>query len=150
MNDNTKQIIEINGVKMEIDTRFARRIDTLVVGSKIKLLQKQAQYGTKDVKVHPGVVVGFEPFADLPTIVVCYLEIDYSSASLKFAYINSASAEKYDLIASIDDELPVAKQDVLSKMDRELERKRAEMEDLQSKRDYFLRHFNTYFEQATA
>lgn len=148
MNDNTKQIIEINGVKMEVDTRYVRRIDTLVVGSKVKLLQKATPYAA--MQVRPGVVVGFEPFQSLPTIIVAYLEIDYASACLKFAYINAGSADKYELIASIDDELPVAKADILTRMDREIEVKRKEITDLEVKRDYFLRHFNAYFEPIAA
>jgi hypothetical protein len=119
-----KQIIEINGIKMEVDLRHAKRIDHMVVGTKVKLLAKGNSYSSTEV--HSGVVVGFEPFESPPTIIVCYLKVDYSSAELKFAYINKETA--------------------LSKIDRELEKKRAEIEDMERKRDYFLRHFNTYFE----
>lgn len=139
-----RQIIEINGIKMEVDMRHAKRIDHMVVGTKVKLLAKGNSYNSTEV--HSGVVVGFEPFESLPTIIVCYLKVDYSSAELKFAYINKETADKYEIVVSVDDELPIAKKDVLSKIDRELEKKRAEIEDMERKRDYFLRHFNTYFE----
>lgn len=139
-----KQIIEINGIKMEVDLRHAKRIDHMVVGTKVKLLAKGNSYSSTEV--HSGVVVGFEPFESLPTIIVCYLKVDYSSAELKFAYINKETADKYEIVVSVDDELPIAKRDVLAKIDRELEKKRAEIEDMERKRDYFLRHFNTYFE----
>lgn len=144
---DTNSIIEINGVKVEVDLRTAKRVETLVVGSKIKLLTKGPYSGNK---VHSGVVVGFEQFQSLPTIIVCYLEIEYSDCKLQFAYINSQSAEKYELIASVDDELPIQKSDILSRMDREIEKKREEIVDIERKRDYFTRHFNRYFEAATA
>ncbi len=145
---NETQIIEINGVKMEVDLRYAKRVDRMVVGSRVKLLTTENQYGTKSNKVYPGVVVGFEPFTDLPTIIVAYLDIDYSGANLKFAYINTGSKEKYDIILSVDEELPIQKADVLGKLDRDIEKKREEIADLELKRNYFLSHFNRYFEPA--
>lgn len=141
-----KQIIEINGIKMEVDLRHATRLDTFKVGSKVKLLYKDSYNNA----VHSGVVVGFEPFAEMPTIVVCYLETTYSEAKLKFAYVNEKSRDKYELIASIDDELPIQKADVLSQMDKEIEKKREEIADLERKRGYFLKHFNAYFEAEKA
>lgn len=140
-----KQIIEINGIKMEVDMRYATRVDTLVVGSKVKLLVKNA-YGKPEVFC--GVVVGFEAFKDLPTIIVCYLEVSYSEAKLQFAYINADSAEKYDMVISVDDELPIAKNDVLQKMDKEISKKEEEIDDIKRKRDFFLTHFNKYFQAA--
>jgi hypothetical protein len=142
-----KQIIEVNGIKMEVDMRHARRVDHIVVGTKVKVLVK-GSYG--EPEVHTGAVVGFEQFQTMPTIIVCYLKVDYSSCELKFAYINAKSADKYEIVVSIDDELPIQKQDVLSRIDREIEKKRGEIEDMDRKRAYFLTHFNTYFEAAAA
>lgn len=136
-------VVEINGVKMEVDMRYAKRIDTLRVGSKVKLLHKGDSYSR--TSVYPGVVVGFEPFKDLPTIIVCYLKQEYGECKLEFAYINSGSNEKYDIVASVDEELPVAKADVLSRIDNEIAKKRAEIEDIERKRAFFLSHFTRYF-----
>ena len=140
------QTIEINGVKMDVDLRYAKRHDTMKVGSNVKLLVKDVYSGPD---VYPGVVVGFEPFQDLPTIIVCYLNVSFTEAKLEFAYINEKSHEKYDLVLSVDEELPIQKAGVLSRMDREIEKKREEIEDLNRKRTYFLNHFNKYFEQKT-
>lgn len=140
-----KQIVEINGIKMEVDMRHATRIDTMVVGSKVKLLVK-SDYGSPEV--FSGVVVGFENFKDLPTIIVCYLNVSYNEAKLQFAYINSDSVKKYDMVASVDDELPINKSDVLSRMEKEIAKKEEEIADLQRKRDFFLQHFSRYFEAA--
>jgi len=136
-------IIEINGVKMEVDLRHAKIVhENIKVGSKVKLLVKNDYNGPA---VHAGVVVGFEPFSDLPTIIVAYVTESYSDAGLKFAHINAKSADKFDLVPSVDDELPIKKEDVLAQFDRKIESKRAELETLESQRDYFLRHFNRYF-----
>lgn len=140
-----KQVIEINGVKMEVDLRHAVRIDTFRIGTKVKILAKEAGYSS-DTKVYSGVIVGFEPFESLPTIVVCYLERDYAGATLKFAYVNSSSAKKWEIVAAVDDDLPVQKADVLALIDRDMAKKADELEDLGRKRAYFLQHFSAYFE----
>jgi hypothetical protein len=143
-----KTIVEINGVKMEVDLRHAKIVhENIRVGSKVKLLQKST-YG--DPAVYPGVVVGFEPFTDLPTIIVCYVKTGYSDSGIHFAYVNAKSGEKWDMIPSMDDELPVSKADVLSFFDRESDKKSAELREIEAKRDFFLRHFNRYFSEATA
>ena len=141
--DSEKTIVTINGVKMEIDLRHASIVhENLHVGSKVKLLDKSAYGGCQ---VWPGVIVGFEPFIELPTIIVAYVDTSYSGG-LKFAHINSKSADKWELVPSIDDELPLAKGDVLSQFDRQIEQKEGELRELNAKRDFFLRHFNMYFE----
>lgn len=144
-----KTIIEINGVKMEVDLRHATVIhENLKVGSKVKLLEKN-DYGSPTV--HTGVIVGFEPFQSFPTIIVAYIKTGYSSDGLLFAYVNSSEAatKKWEMVPSYDDELPIRKADVLAHFDRESNKKRAELDDIESKRDYFLRYFNVYFEANT-
>lgn len=136
-------IVEINGVKMEVDLRHAKIVhENLRVGTKVKVLAKSDYSGPN---VYAGVIVGFEPFPSLPTIIVAYMDTGYNGG-LKFAHVNSKSADKWELVPSIDDELPIAKGDVLAQFDRQIEQKEGELRELQSKRDFFLRHFNTYFE----
>src|SRR5690606_10723845 len=136
-------IVEINGVKMEVDLRHAKVVhENLRVGTKVKVLAKSDYSGPN---VYAGVIVGFEPFPSLPTIIVAYMDTGYNDG-LKFAHVNSKSTDKWELVPSIDDELPIAKGDVLAQFDRQIEQKEGELRELQSKRDFFLRHFNTYFE----
>lgn len=142
-----KQVIEINGVKLEVDMRYARRIDTLQVGSKVKLLCKSS-YGTPSV--HPGVVVGFEPFKDLPTIIVAYLIVNYSEAKLEIAYINSGSADKFDIVHSVDDEIPIQKSEVLDLFERERLKHIQAIEELNRREQYFNRQFGVYFKNTEA
>ena len=40
MSEDQKRIIEVNGVKLEVDMRYARKIEELRVGSRVKVLIK--------------------------------------------------------------------------------------------------------------
>lgn len=137
-----KKIVEIHGVKLEVDLRNAKRIDTFSIGDKIKLLKKK--YGDSYV-VYPGVIVGFENFRELPTIVIAYLEHEYSTAELKFEYFNNKS-EDVDIVPTDPDYLPLEKASVVDKMDKEITKKEMEIQDLKDKKRYFLTHFKKYFE----
>ena len=143
MTDSNKQVIEVNGVKMEVDMRHAKRVDTFRVGDRVKILQKKGDYGSA-TKVFSGVIAGFEQFESLPTIIVAYVEVDYSGASVKTAYIN-ADNDKYEIVADSDESLPIEKGAVLQKIDREIEKKHDEIRDLEIKRDYFNRMFGKHF-----
>lgn len=141
MSDN-KTIIEINGVKMEVDLRHAKRIEHLQVGSRVKCLVKG--YGS-EFNVHPGVIVGFEPFEKLPSIVVAYLKDDYSTASLVFKSYN-AQCSDFEIVADLDNNaLEVDKANIIAKFDREAEKKRMELEELESRKKFFLKKFGVYF-----
>ena len=135
-------IIEVNGVKMEVDLRHAKVVhENLRVGSKVKILSKAGYSG---VQVYAGVIVGFEPFPTLPTIIVAYVDTSYSGG-LKFAHINTKTVEQWEMVPSIDDEIPVEKSDVLARFDRDIDKKRDEVAELERQRDFFLSHFNMYF-----
>ena len=143
MSEDTR-VVEINGVKVEVDLRKAKTVQTIRVGSKVKLLVKGYQ---TSADIYPGIVVGFEEFQSLPTVLVCYLSHNYNSAKLEFASINEKTADKYEMVASVDEELPVAKADILSALDKDIAKAYAEAESLELKRNYFLKHFNKYFEE---
>lgn len=143
MDTETTTIVEVNGVKMEIDLRQARVVhQNIRVGTKVKILAKTT-YG--DPAVYPGVVVGFEPFKDLPTIIVAFVKSTYNSTELGFAYVNAKSADKWDLVPAIDDELPIDRAEVISNFERAILHKRNEITEIEGKRDFFLRHFNEFF-----
>lgn len=134
--------VEINGVKMEIDTRHARRIETLRIGSRVKVLRKE--YGG-EFRVCHGVIVAFDEFQNLPTINVCYLDSSYLNADLKFIAYNAQTKDVEIVASNDDDELEVSKADVLARLDSEIDKKRQEIEDIQRKRAFFLSHFAAYF-----
>ena len=134
-----KTIIEINGVKMEVDLRHAKRIETLRVGDPVKVLTKD--YGGH--KVHYGVVVGFEPFKELPTVIVAYMNVDYTKAECKFLYFNKQSKD-VEIVASDDRDI-LPKSEILERFDRELAKKRQEMEEIQDRKRYFEQNFGEYY-----
>jgi hypothetical protein len=139
-----KQIVEINGIKMEVDLRPARRVEEFRVGDTVKILVKES-YG--EPTVYTGIIAGFEEFQTMPTIIVAYTKFDYSSAELKFAYINEKSKEKYELASCTDDKLPIDKADALKRFDRAIEQKQQEINDMLAKRDFFVTRFTQCFER---
>jgi hypothetical protein len=134
-------IIEINGVKLEVDLRNAKRIDQLVIGSRVKCLVKRYN----DWATYPGVIVGFEPFPTKPTIVVAYLETEYSYAGLKFKSFNADTVD-FEVVADLDhNALEVNRESVLQQFDRELGKKELELEEMRQKRSFFLANFGAFF-----
>lgn len=142
--EEQKKIVEINGIKLEIDLREAKTIESYKVGDNVRLLEKD--YGD-NYKVQPGVIIGFDAFEKLPTITVCYLKISYNDVEVKFAYINEQNTD-YELAPAYDiEELRFKKGDVLNKIDKEIVAKQEEIKDMEVKREYFLSNFNQYFRQ---
>lgn len=141
MSDPNKTVIEVNGVKLEVDLRHAKRIDILAVGDRVKVLKKEYQ----DFKVYPGMVIGFEPFKERPTVIVAYIKTGYNEAGIEFVYYNTDSKEVEIVKALDDDMLGLEKAFVVRNMDRLIETKRREMEELMAKKDYFLEKFQAYW-----
>ena len=133
-------IVEINGIKMEVDERTAtiRKVDSFKVGDKVKVLVKT--YSGYDS--HFGVLVGFEHYKNRPSIVVAYL----ASSELRFAYLHKDNTE-VEIIALETGDLGLEKQNILQKMDYEITQAEMKVLDLKMKRDYFLKRFGVYFEE---
>lgn len=143
MTEEHMQIVEINGVKMEVDLRRARVVhENLKIGSAVKLLEKQS-YGSPEVR--QGVIVGFDLFPELPTITVAYIVADYSGAQLKFAAVNAKTTEKFAMVPCCDDELPLHKDDLIASFDRSITKLEGDIRDVQAKKAYFLKHFDQFF-----
>jgi hypothetical protein len=138
------QVIEINGMKMEVDMRYAKRVDQFRVGDRVRLLTKKTSYNS--AKILNGVIAGFEPFQDLPTIIVATIENGYGEPALNFHYVNSDSAE-IELIPAVDDFLPIEKADIVSKYNKAIEEAKRQVEDVERKKAYFLNNFSLYFPQ---
>jgi ribosomal protein L19 len=132
-----KTIVEINGIKMEIDLRQAKKIETYKVGDNVKVLIKEYN----SYSSYPGVIIGFDDFASLPTISVCYLKTGYN-AEVKFVFIN-ADSKDIEIVHMTDAdkmELNLAPE----QLDREIMKKEAEIADLKAKKAYFLENFNRH------
>lgn len=139
-----KKVIEINGVKLEVDMRYARRIDSFRVGDSVKVLKKRdPDYASSKDEVLPGMIVDFANFKELPTLVIAvYKEGDWSTApSIDFLYYNENSASEFDIVYCDENELRVSEQSILQKFDRDIANKQRELDDLISKKEYFITHF---------
>jgi len=136
-----KRTIEINGIKMEVDLRTCKVIDSFKVGDKVKLLVKTYS----EFKSHAGVIIGFDAFVERPTIIVAYLDENYNTSSLKFCYINKESKDA-EMVPANENDIPFTKEAVLIGMDNLIERKRRELEDEITKKEAFLKWFGKYFE----
>lgn len=142
MTEKQKTIIEINGIKLEVDLRTAKRIDQLSIGSRVKCLVKG--YGN-EFSTCAGVIVGFEPFPTKPSVIVAYLTTDYSTASLVFKTFN-ADTKDFEVVADLDNNaLEVDRATVLQKFDREIAKMQIELEEVQARKDFFIKHFGRYF-----
>ena len=144
MSDQEKTIIEVGGVKLEVDMRYARRIDTLRIGDRVKCLVKKY---SNTHETYPGVVVGFEPFPSLPSIVVAYLDTSsYNGDTLKVKTFNQKT-EDFEIVPDVDrNSLEVDKGRVLTMLDRDIEKKKEELNQSELRRQYFLDNFGSYFE----
>ena len=136
--EESKRIIEIDGVKVEIDLRTAKRVDSFKVGDNIKILDKE--YDT--YKVKPGIIVDFAEFQELPTIVIAVFdEGSWSSTpNISFIYYNKNTSKKVEIVSCSEDEIKVSK-GVIERFEREIQKKKNEYEDLKNKLEYFKTHF---------
>ena len=137
--EDSKRIIEIDGVKVEVDLRTAKRVDSFKVGDNIKILDKEYD----NYKVKPGIIVDFAEFQELPTIVIAVFEEgSWSSVpNISFIYYNKNTSKKVEIVSCSEDEIKVSKEGVIERFEREIQKKKNEYEDLKNKLEYFKTHF---------
>lgn len=138
-----KRIIEINGIKLEVDLSTARKIDEFKVGDNVKVLKK----GYNDTfDVLAGVIVEFVNFKELPTMIIAMFRQDYNGCRIEFINFN-AQTKDVEITPCCEHELKLEKCRVIDKFNNEIEKKKSEMEELMNKRDWFEKHFAKYFEK---
>lgn len=140
MYDDAKRIIEVNGVKIEVDLREARRIDTYKVGDPVKVLVKEYQ----TYKSFPGVIVGFTEYRNTAGIDVLYLDGSFSSFDIKIATITDKSTG-IEIGAFNEYECVFSRAEVLEKIDSMIRNKEEEVRVLKNKKKAFIDHFGKAF-----
>jgi hypothetical protein len=140
-----KRIVEINGVKMEVDLRHAKRVDSFRVGDPVKVLVKQYT----SYQSYFGMIVGFDEFKNLPTIIVAYINPSAYESAIQFVYINSETKDT-EVVSHDPTDLGIEKADVLEQFNRQITKKEEEIRDLKRKQSYFLSRFGAFFEKAAA
>ena len=133
-----KRIIEINGVKLEVDMRSARRIDEFKVGDSVKVLDQRNDKN----EMRSGVITDFANFKDLPTMMVAiYKEGSYwEKPTIEFIPFN-ANTEGIEIVGVSAEEIIVSRDTIVQKFDDEIAKKRDELNDLIIKRDTFVKYF---------
>lgn len=136
------RIVEVGGVKMEVDLSTATIIENYHVGQYVKILIKDYN----GYKSFVGHIIGFDNFKNLPTITVIYLDNTYSNSEIKFAYINANNNNETEICPLNNMEIPFSKSEVITRMQNEIDKKEREATELRAKLDLFLTTFNKYFE----
>lgn len=137
----TTKIIEINGIKMEVDLRHVKVIENYKVGDHIKVLVKD--YDT--YKSYIGIIIGFDDFENTPTVVIAYLKTDYGQASIQMLYFNKQTKDAE--ITSLNNwDIPVTKTQIINRFNEEVKKKETEIEDIKNKSNLFEELFGKYFE----
>jgi ribosomal protein L19 len=138
-----KRIVDINGVMLEIDLRTAKTVESYKVGDNVKVLVER--YGN-EFNSYPGIIIGFDDFQKLPTILIAYLDARGSTAEIKFECFNSKT-EKIEICPANYNEMPFEKSTVLDMLNREILAAEQNVIDLKNKKEYFENNFNKYFKR---
>jgi len=121
----------------------AIRAEVLKIGDPVRVLHKGSFGSGHDVDT--GVIVAFEPFKELPTVVVAYVESKYGSAEMKMLAFNDKT-ENVEIIAAPPSALlSVERKRVLDTFDNEERKELAELDEIRAKRAYFDQHFGCLF-----
>ena len=142
--DENIRTIEVNGVKLEVDMRYAKRIDVFKVGDTVKVLDKRSN--KNDLRT--GVITDFANFKELPTMMVAvYKAGDYWSApTIEFIPYNS-DTEDIEIVGVSAEEVIVSRETIVQKFDDEISKQRDKLNDLIIKRDTFVKYFGGCYEK---
>lgn len=138
----TKRMVEINGVTLEIDLSTATKIDEYKIGDNVKVLQKEYS----GYEVYPGVIVDFVNFKELPTIQIAVLRNEYSGMELEFLNFNAKTSD-IEITPCSKHELQLEKNSMLERFNHQIEQKQNQIDELITKRDWFVEYFNKYFDE---
>jgi hypothetical protein len=145
MENENKRIVEISGVKLEVDLRTAKVIDHFKVGDPVRIYHPKNDYRGADIRA--GVIVGFCEFSKNPAIEVMELKTDYSGVSFETVVIAEDINNNLQIAAYDKYEGLISQADVVTKFDRLIQQKELELSDLKLKKKYFINDFAKAFEQ---
>jgi hypothetical protein len=146
MSDSEKHMrtIEVEGVKLEVDMRRAKKIEAYKVGDPVRVLCKNYS----GYKVHSGVIVAIEAFEKLPTVVIAYISdiLSYSGdgGNVEFVYLN-AQTKDTEICPMVDDDIVPTRDTMVTYFNRAIEKKEEEIRAIRSKKKYFLDRYGIAF-----
>jgi hypothetical protein len=96
--DEHMRVVEINGVKMEVDLRTPRVIENFKVGDSIKVLRKKYS----GYEVLPAAIVGFVEFTNLPSIEILTIDrqgqVEFLTFNAETKDVEIAPFNRYELL----------------------------------------------------
>ena len=143
--DENKKIIEINGVKLEVDLRTAKVIDNYKIGDPVRVLHSKEQYNCAEIR--PGVIVGFCNFENAPTIEILELSTSYNGATFNIVTLTHGQDNKIQIAPYDRYEGLISQDDIVTRFDRKIQEKELELADLKLKKKYFIDDFSKAFKQ---
>lgn len=142
---NGMQIIDINGVKMEVDMRTAKiaKLEVYKVGTKIRVLKKTY---SDTFETFGGVIIGFDQFKERPSILIAYLKTDYSSCEIEFVSYNKDTKD-IEICPADDGFVPFKKATIMEQMRKQVLQAETTLMEIKAKSEYFHRYFGKYFDK---
>jgi len=141
MTNEFMRVVEINGVKIEVDLRTAKRVDSFSIGTPVKLLKQEY---SDSYSTYTGVIIGFDEFKNLPSITVAYVKAGYGDHGIEFVTIN-AKTEKMEIAPLQEHEYKFSFSDVVKKFDNEIEKKQTEIDQIKTKKEWFIANYKKFF-----
>lgn len=135
--------VEINGIRVEVDLRTAKRVDVFRIGDNVKILKRHYQ---DKYETYSGVVIDFVAFKERPAIVIAYFKNDYTGIDIYFETITKDSTD-VEIVPCLPHEMKLNKNRVIDKFNYKIDEKKHEVEELEAKRDYFIENFSKFFEE---
>lgn len=139
----TTRVIEIGGIKMEVDMRRAVKIEYYKVGTNVRILKKSSSYG-EDLKTFGGVIVGFDQFEKQPSILIAYLESSYGDTEIKFLTYNKQTKDVEICVADANF-VPFQKSTVIQMLNNKISGAEHDLLEAKAKKEYFVKNFDKYF-----
>lgn len=136
MSQEDKRIIEVNGVKMEVDMREAKKVDNFKIGDPIKVLVKKYD----DYENHYGIIVGFTEFQQKPAIDILYVEKSFSDIDLKFETITEDN-DQIEIAHAKEYDKKFEKTEVFNRINNEIKELEEEVKTWEAKKRAFKENF---------
>jgi len=145
MPEQETRVVEINGVKVEVDLREAKTVERYRVGDLVKVLIKK--YADQYIS-HAGVIIGFDDFKNRPTIVVAYLDVEFNESTITIGYIYEGA--DHEITHASPSDVPFSKEKVLEMLDKQIAGAQKKVDEVQWHKDQFIQWFGKMFEPAAA
>ena len=139
----TTKVIEIGGIKMEVDMRHGKKVEYYKVGTNVRVLVKVYS----EYKSYGGVIVGFEEFKELPSILIAYIKVSYGDSSLHFLTYNKETKD-VEICLAEENFIPFEKSRVLEALSNSIQTAEEALLEARNKKTYFEKNFDKYFKEA--